>query len=246
MMFAGFDEVGNNGRQALQRRDLMDRDDAGVPQLGRRPGLALEALALGWGVEQPGARDLQRHDALQLRVASLPDRPEAALADPFEELELAQLLRLAAGSRWAGVLQSEGAAAGRAKHLVGVPVSQLQRIVTVGATDSQPLGSGTGCRRNRSAFRSGPLGDRLHQPGGLDPGEATVVVIGTGLFSGLAAKVPVDEDQLAHEGRLRLFRDAVQVVLDPRRPSCFPLGLEAGADLVHPLRQRRRQGGGGF
>ena len=88
------DKVGDEDRHAFQGRHLVDHHDARVAQLGRGLGLALEALhRLDLG-QQAGMGNLQGHDAVQFRVARLPDGPAGAGPDALQELEFAQGRRL--------------------------------------------------------------------------------------------------------------------------------------------------------
>ena len=76
------DEVGDDGRQLIERGDLVDGDQAGVAQLGGRPRLAEEPLPALLRLQKRRVRQLQGHDPVQLGVAGLPDRTEAAQPHP--------------------------------------------------------------------------------------------------------------------------------------------------------------------
>src|SRR5262249_19016696 len=75
---------------ALVLVDLEDGDDAGVVQLGRRPGLLVEALDVGLGGELAGPDHLQRHVAAQVAVPGAGDAAQAAGGDPAEHLVIAE------------------------------------------------------------------------------------------------------------------------------------------------------------
>jgi hypothetical protein len=133
------DEVGHDGRQPLQRHYLMHRHDAGVAQLRRRPGLALEALQLLVLGQQAAVRDLQGHDPVQLGVAGLPDSSEGAQPHPLQELELAQGAHAGRGRGGPGLAHLEAAAAAGAEHLARSVIRELNRILAMRAAEALPL-----------------------------------------------------------------------------------------------------------
>ena len=70
----------------------VDRHDVGVVQLGRRLGLAAEALHGVGGQAQPAAEDLEGHLAVERDLARLVDDAHAAAADLADDLEVAEPL----------------------------------------------------------------------------------------------------------------------------------------------------------
>ena len=76
--------------------DRVDRDDVGVVQRGRGPGLALEADSPSWAQAKARRQQLQR-DAARASLLRLVDHAHAAAADLPHQLEVAEVLRREAG-----------------------------------------------------------------------------------------------------------------------------------------------------
>jgi hypothetical protein len=70
--------------------DLVDGDDARVPQLGGRPRLAVEAFQRLGRADQPRVRHLEGDDPAELGVQRPPDRPAGPQADALQEAESAR------------------------------------------------------------------------------------------------------------------------------------------------------------
>src|SRR5262249_8332698 len=72
------------------------------------------------------------------------------------------------------------------------------------------------------------------EPGGVQLGEAGLVLLGADLLAPLPPVGDLQHDQLAQE-RPVTQTGPREHVLDPRRPAFLPGGLEVGADLVRVL-----------
>ena len=115
---------------------LVNAHHAGMLDLCRRPGLANEHLGLR-PLDLAAAGDLDRHDAVELRVAGLPDRAEMPAADAFQKLEMPDRSYgpRSVGGRFAAD-QAEIAAARWASDVgQGVGIDHLDRIMAVGTAD---------------------------------------------------------------------------------------------------------------
>ena len=97
--------------------DFVDVDDVRVVKLGRGAGLAQKLFRLG-AVELALARNFDRHRAIELAVAGLPNRAERAAADLLDEIEMCDPRR-GFSFRWRRVIvakKREHAAAGLARN----------------------------------------------------------------------------------------------------------------------------------
>jgi hypothetical protein len=84
------DELHGEEARSLGLIDGEDRDDVGVAQGGDGLGLALEeGPSLGIG-DRAADEELDRHVALELEIAGLPDRAHAALAELLDEAVVAE------------------------------------------------------------------------------------------------------------------------------------------------------------
>ena len=72
------------------------------------------------------------------------------------------------------------------------------------------------------------------EPGVLELGEPSPVVVGLRGLPRLLAVVGLEEDQFVEQDRAGGATAALEEGLDPRPPPGFPDGLEAVADLVDP------------
>ncbi len=133
------DEVRDDHRQPVQRGHLVDRDDPRMAELGRGARLALEAAQLLGLGQQPGVRDLQGDEAVQLRIAGRPHGPEGAHPHPLQELKAAQHAQDVHPRRVAGVAQPEQAAAGRAVYVGRLRPGQEHGMVAARAPRRQRL-----------------------------------------------------------------------------------------------------------
>ena len=87
-------EVTDNDGQTVNNGDLVNRDDAGMPKLGRRPGFAEEPRDFLTAFDQLRMRHLERDDPVQPSIQRTPDGPESTDADPLQELKFAELSNL--------------------------------------------------------------------------------------------------------------------------------------------------------
>ena len=76
--------------QPSRLADLVDRHDRRMPQLGDAAGLAQEPLDVAFAGHLPRSRNLDRHDAVELRVAGLVHRAEGARPHQIDELVAAE------------------------------------------------------------------------------------------------------------------------------------------------------------
>ncbi len=138
---------GQHGRQWLATQELhdeidhpagladaIDRDDAGVLELGGRTGFALEPLD-ELLVEREGKRqDLDRHVSLQLLFARLEDDGHSAAAQLFEDLVLVfQLLPHQIDLRHVDLLVVHGGDRRRARQIQSAGAAELAGVVVLGA-----------------------------------------------------------------------------------------------------------------
>ncbi len=79
--------------------EVVDRRDVGVVQVREGEGFAPEALAGVVALEHPGGQDLERHLALEPRVAGLVDDAHSAFPDLPEDAVMGNLLADQAGHR---------------------------------------------------------------------------------------------------------------------------------------------------
>src|SRR5262249_61805532 len=83
-----FNEVVYQDRNARDRADAIEVRDTRMPQLGRRSPLALNSLAVVRIGQRARIGHLERHQAVQFRVARFPDRSETPRADAIDKLEV--------------------------------------------------------------------------------------------------------------------------------------------------------------
>src|SRR5262249_5606630 len=116
---------------------LVNGDDRWVAKLSGAAGLAKKTIEVLGAPKIPGARDFDGHGAAQLRIVRLVHRPEGALANGFDQLELAELLAVAALPTGRGFgFQVETEAAGGAGNLFARnEIDDLDRVMAVWAKD---------------------------------------------------------------------------------------------------------------
>ena len=73
--------------------EIVNRDDSRMVQPGQRTRLAGEPLGECFVLADLGRQDFQRHQAVELLLAGLVDRPHAALAQKLEDFQLGKLPR---------------------------------------------------------------------------------------------------------------------------------------------------------
>jgi hypothetical protein len=110
-------------------------------QLGRHTGLAQEALHFG-RIELPLARDLNRHRAIKVRVAGLPDRTESADPESLDQLKVADRGDRRRFARVVSVAhEAETIAAGATGNVRQRRVdNDLEGITAVGTKDTESPG----------------------------------------------------------------------------------------------------------
>src|SRR5208282_5942018 len=72
---------------------LVQRDDAGMIQFRQRPGFAGEAFGKRRVFANPGWKNFQSDDPVQLLLSRLVNRAHAAFADEFEDFKLREQRR---------------------------------------------------------------------------------------------------------------------------------------------------------
>src|SRR5262249_48627388 len=126
-----FDEVRDDRRRAVERDDLVDCDDVGMPKLGGGAGLAQKTLAVRLVFQRAGVRQFHGNQAVQLCVAGLPDRSDPADADSLEQLELAELSQTASRRGQSRILNTKPTPTCRAIHFITTRIPKLYRTVTM-------------------------------------------------------------------------------------------------------------------
>ena len=142
------DEVADDVDDVAIAADFVDADDAGVAELGGGAGFAEEFfLFLGRHAAVP--RDFDGHRAVELLVAGLPHAAEAADAEPFDQLEAAQLV-VSDGAIRVALLWST--------RLKWLPQAlQVRSVSVVSTATSRRLdgSSGSGLREHHEALPGG-------------------------------------------------------------------------------------------
>ena len=117
--------------------DLVDRHDPRVSQLRDTAGLAQEPIPILVRRQAAGSGDLDRHDAVKLRVVRLVDGAEGPDPDGLDQLEPAQPAMVPGRSpgRCRLPLQPESRAAGGADDGRGGQADQLDGVAAVGTED---------------------------------------------------------------------------------------------------------------
>ncbi len=146
------DKIGSDKDRLVFPSDFVDAYDMRMTQLGRGTGLTEENLCL-LCIELVVARDLQRHHAVELRVAGLPHAAELAGADSFDQLELSESspFRPAPGACCFIADEAEVAAAGRAVDFRERKV--VQDFDWVVAVRAATMHGETSCRGSRTGVR---------------------------------------------------------------------------------------------
>src|SRR5262249_30228668 len=71
--------------------EIVHGDDVRMIEPGQRPGLARETLGERWVARYLWRQDLDRDQAIELRLPGLVDRPHAPLAEQGQHLELGEV-----------------------------------------------------------------------------------------------------------------------------------------------------------
>ena len=79
--------------QSIRPAKIMDGNDAGVIELGQRPGFTGEPFGKRGVISNRGRQDLERHDAVEFLLPCFIDRSHSAAADQFDEFELREFSR---------------------------------------------------------------------------------------------------------------------------------------------------------
>ena len=81
-------ELHEEEEQPVGLTELVERDDAGMIELGQRLGLAGEAFREGRIAADAGREDFEGDDAVERLLPGFVDRPHAALADEAQDFQL--------------------------------------------------------------------------------------------------------------------------------------------------------------
>ena len=85
-------ELHEKVEQPVGLAELVERDDAGMVELGQRLGLAGEAFGKGRVVADARRQDFQGDDAVERLLPGFVDRAHAALADESQDFQLGKRL----------------------------------------------------------------------------------------------------------------------------------------------------------
>src|SRR5262245_31812956 len=105
-----------------------------MPQLGGAPCLALKSLQIVRRRQQTGVRNLERDNAVELRVSGAPDGAEATFAHVVHQLKAAKNTDFSKRTRCAHWLDTARTAACRAQDGAPIFVRPGKRIVAVRTT----------------------------------------------------------------------------------------------------------------
>src|SRR5262245_16882738 len=142
-----FDEITDQVGRVFQRANLVDDNDGRMAELGDAAGFAQETrqvLRLVADIASP--RDLDRHGAVELRVAGFVDCPKSAGAEVTDELKTPNHMPAAVPIRARHLFQPKGGPAGDTGHfLARIEIHQLDGILAMRAMEMNLHRALSGC-----------------------------------------------------------------------------------------------------